>query len=411
MTTTTTENQTSVNTINVQAPSKKRSQESFRIVPSVPPGTGSPSDGASSLPILFQPLTVKNLTVANRIIVAPMSMYSSKEGFMTDYHLVHLGSYALHGAGLIFAEASAVEPRGRITPGCAGIWSDDHIAGIKRIADFVHSTRGKIGIQLFHAGRKASSPAKFTKDAFSPEDYWNDDVVAPSGGPSFQKDEWRRIPRTLSEEEIQDIVMAFGAAAARADKAGLDTVEIQGAYGYLLHNFLSPITNHRTDNYGGSLENRARLLIEVVKEVRANFNPEKPIFLRLSVTDGVEHLDIPSFDLEQAIKVAQWARDAGVDVLHVASGGNTGLQNIPRFPGHNVQYAARIRKEVPNLTVAVVGIIRTGKLAQEIIESGQADLVAAASTFLKYPSFALEAGRELGVDVTYLPQYSLARYA
>ncbi|KAG0295416.1 hypothetical protein BGZ96_011789 [Linnemannia gamsii] len=386
-------------------------QESFRIKPPVAPGSGVPSDKETPLPLLFQLFTVKNLTIANRIVVAAMSMYSSKDGFMTDYHLVHLGSYALHGVGLIFAEASAVEPRGRITPGCAGIYCDDHIPGIKRIVDFVHSTGGKIGVQLFHAGRKASGRPKHTPEVFGPEEYWNDDVVAPSGGLDFQRDNWRHIPRALSIEEIQDVVKAFGAAAARADKAGMDTVEIQGAYGYLIHTFLSPITNHRTDQYGGSLENRARLLLDVIREVRANFNAEKPIFLRLSVSDGVEHLNTPSFVIEEAVKVAKWAKDAGLDVIHVAAGGNTPLEKIPRFPGYLVHYASHIRQNVPGLPVIAVGTIKSGKQAQDIVESGKADLVAAASSFLKHPTFALDAGRELGVDVTYAPQYAFARYA
>ncbi|KAG0272162.1 hypothetical protein BGZ95_012095, partial [Linnemannia exigua] len=247
-------------TVKNQTSAKRFPQESFRIVPQVVPGSAitTPAIETTTVPLLFQPFTVKNLTIANRLVVAPMSMYSSKDGFMTDHHLVHLGSFALHGAGLIIAEAAAVEARGRISPGCAGIYSDDHIPGIKRIVDFVHSTGGKIGIQLFHSGLKGSSTPMYTPEAFGPEEYWKDDVVAPSGGPNFRKDKWGScIPRALSIDEIQDVVKAYGAAAIRADEAGMDTVEIQGSYGYLIHNFLSPITNHRTDEYGGSLENRA----------------------------------------------------------------------------------------------------------------------------------------------------------
>ncbi|KAK3848593.1 MAG: NADH:flavin oxidoreductase/NADH oxidase [Linnemannia gamsii] len=387
-------------------------QESFHIIPQVVPGSAitTPANETTTVPLLFQPFTVKNLTIANRLVVAPMSMYSSKDGFMTDHHLVHLGSFALHGAGLIIAEAAAVEARGRISPGCAGIYSDDHIPAIKRVVDFVHSTGGKIGIQLFHSGLKGSSTPMYTPAAFGPEEYWKDNVIAPSGGPSFQKDKWGRgIPRALSIDEIQDVIKAYGAATIRADKAGMDTVEIQGSYGYLIHNFLSPITNHRTDEYGGSLENRARFLIEVVKEVRARFTAEKPIFLRLAATDSVEHLDIPSYEIEQAVKVAQWVRDAGVDVIHVTTGGNTDLERINRVPNYQVPHAARIRKEVRGLAVVAVGRITSGKQAQEIVDSGQADLVAAARAFLKHPTFALDAGRELGVSVALAPQYTLAR--
>lgn len=281
-------------------------------------------------------------------------------------------------------------------------------------------TSGKISIVLTHFAflchqiqkKKASGRPKHTPEVFGSEEYWNDEVVAPSGGPDFKRDQWRHIPRGLSIDEIQDVVKAFGAAAARADQAGMDTVEIQGAYGYLIHTFLSPLSNHRTDKYGGSLENRARLLLEVVREVRANFSAEKPIFLRLSVSDCVEHFsNTPSFVIEEAVQVAQWAKEAGLDIIHVAAGGNTPLEKIPRFPGYLVHYAARIRQDVPGLAVVAVGTINSGKQAQEIVESGKADLVAAASAFLKHPTFALDAGRELGVDVTYAPQYAHARYA
>ncbi|KAK3809889.1 MAG: hypothetical protein JOS17DRAFT_764506 [Linnemannia elongata] len=395
-------------------------QEHFHIIPPVTPGSGTPAvatttaEGtavAPALPLLFQPFTAKNLTIANRVVVAPMCMYSSKDGFMTDYHLVHLGSFALHGAGLVLAEATAVEARGRISPGCAGIYKDDHIPGLKRVVDFVHSTGGKIGIQLAHAGRKASTQPMHTPEVFGPEEYWNDQVVGPSGGPDFQWDAKHRVPRELSVQEIQDVIKAFGAAAIRADKAGMDTVEIHGAHGYLIHNFLSPITNHRTDKYGGSLENRARFMLEVIDEVRKNFNPAKPIFLRLSASDCVEHLDIPAFEINQAVQVSQWAKDAGVDVIHISSGGNTALQKVAYSPGYQVHYASRIRKDVPGLPVVSVGSITSGKQAEEILQNGDADLIAAARAFLKHPTFALDAGRDLGVNVNYAPQYFAARYA
>jgi len=215
----------------------------------------------------------------------------------------------------------------------------------------------------------------------------------------------------LSIEEIQEVIKAFGAAAARADKAGMDTVEIHGAHGYLIHQFLSPISNHRTDKYGGSLENRARFLLEVIAEVRANFDAEKPIFLRLSASDAVEHLDIASFEVEQAVQVSQWAKDAGVDVVHVSSAGNTPLQKVAYSPGYQVHYASRIRKGVPGLPVVAVGSITSGKQAEAIVQAGDADLIAAARSFLKHPTFALDAGRELGVNVNYAPQYFAARYA
>ncbi|KAF9092442.1 hypothetical protein BGX23_004316 [Mortierella sp. AD031] len=395
----------------VHASAKTFPQESFHIKPPVAPGTGTPADEKAALPLLFQPFTAKNLTIPNRVIVAPMCMYSSKDGFMTDYHLVHLGSFALHGAGLVLAEATAVEAHGRISPGCAGIYSDDHIPGLKRVVDFVHSTGGKIGIQLNHAGRKASTKPLHTPEVFGPEEYWNDEVVGPSGGADFRWDDKHPVPRELSVEEIHSIVRAFGAAAARADKAGMDTVEIHGAHGYLGHQFLSPISNQRTDQYGGSLENRSRFLLEVIQEVRANFSAEKPIFLRISASDCVEYLDIPQFEVGQAVQFSQWAKDAGVDVVHISSGGNTPLQKVAYSPGYQVHYAARIKKDVPGLPVVAVGSITSGKQAEEIVPNDQADLIAAARAFLKHPTFALDAGRDLGVNVTYAPQYMAARYA
>ncbi|KAF9907165.1 protein disulfide-isomerase precursor [Lobosporangium transversale] len=387
-------------------------QESFFVQPKVAPGTSLGLKSAiQKTPLLFQPFTIKDLTIANRLVVAPMCMYSSRDGFVTDFHLAHLGSFAINGAGLIIQEATAVEPRGRISPGDAGIWSDDHISGIKRIVDFVHAQGSKIGIQLAHAGRKASTDAPANTQVIPESEYWNDDVVAPSGGPELQWDDKHRIPRALSIEEIQDIVQAFGAAAARAAKAGMDTVEIHGAHGYLIHNFLSPITNKRTDKYGGSLENRARFLLEVIEAVRANFPAERPIFLRISASDAVEHLDIESWDIEQSVQLARWVKDAGIDAIHVSSAGNTSLQKVTYSPGYQVHYAERIRKEVPGLVVIAVGSITSGKQAEEILQEGKADLIAAARAFLKRPSFALDAARDLGVEPAYSLQYFAAKYA
>ncbi|KAG0370950.1 NADH:flavin oxidoreductase/NADH oxidase [Gamsiella multidivaricata] len=383
-------------------------QESFHIRPPVAPG--SSIGDIKKTPLLFQPFTVKDLTLANRIIVAPMCMYSSKDGFMTDYHLAHLGSFAISGAGLVLAEATAVEPRGRISPADTGIWSDDHIPAIKRVVDFVHSQGSKMGIQLAHAGRKASTKVPYDSEAYPDSEYWNDDVIAPSGGPEFQWDEKHVVPRSLSIAEIQQVIKAFGAAAVRAAKAGMDTVEVHGAHGYLIHNFLSPVTNHRTDAYGGSLENRARLMLEVIKEVRTNFPAEKPIFLRVSASDCIEHLEGPSWEIEQTVQIAKWAKEAGVDVIHISSGGNTAQQKVLYSPGYQVHYAERVRKDVPGLAVVAVGSITGGKQAQEVLEAEKADLVAAARSFLKHPSFTLDAARELGIKVSYAPQYFAAKY-
>ncbi|KAG0341531.1 hypothetical protein BG004_006002 [Podila humilis] len=327
------------------------------------------------IPLLFQPFTVKDLTLPNRIVVAPMCMDSSEGGFMSDFHLVHLGSYALGGAGLIIAEATAVEDRGRITPGDLGIWKDEQIPGLKRVVDFVHAHNGKIGIQLAHAGRK-----------------W---------------DQNHHVPRELTVQEIREIVEAFGQAAIRAAKAGMDTVEIHGAHGYLIHSFLSPVTNHRTDQYGGSLENRARFLLEVIKEVRDNFPAEKPILLRVSATDYVEHLNKPSWEIEQTVQIAKWVKEAGVDVFHVSSGGNTKDQKINAFPGYQVPFAERIKQEVPGLYVIAVGLIVDGQQAEKVLQEEKADLVAAGRAFLRDPSFTLQAARQLNVKAKHIKQYAV----
>ncbi|KAG0303118.1 hypothetical protein BGZ98_006987, partial [Dissophora globulifera] len=256
----------------------------------------------------------------------------------------------------------------------------------------------------------ASARAPYDPIAFE-HDYWNDDVVAPSGGPEFQWDENHVVPRELSLSEIKEVIAAFGSAAARVAKAGLDTVEIHGAHGYLIHNFLSPVTNHRTDEYGGSLENRARFLLEVIKVVRDNFPAEKPIFLRVSASDLVENvIDGPSWEIEQTVQIAKWAKEAGVDVIHVSSGGNTAKQVVSYAPGYQVHFAERIRRDVPGLAVIAVGSITGGKQAQEILELEKADLVSAARGYLQRPSFALDAARELGVEISYSPQYFSAKY-
>ncbi|KAH7058227.1 hypothetical protein BKA57DRAFT_519417 [Linnemannia elongata] len=364
--------------------------------------------GADKPPLLFQPFKVKDLTLVNRVIVAPMCMYSSQDGFMNAFHVAHLGSFAIHGAGLILTEASAVQARGRISPQDAGIWSDDHIHKLKEIAEMVHAQGSKIGVQLAHAGRKASSQAPYSQPP--PSEYWPDDVVSASGGEAFKWSDHYVAPRELSVEEIKETVRAFGEAAVRAAKAGMDTVEIHGAHGYLLHNFLSPVSNHRTDEYGGSLENRARFLLEVIKEVRSQFPAEKPIFMRVSATDWVEKvIDGPSWEIEQTVQVAKWAKEAGVDVIHVSSGGNVAQQQITAFPGYQVPFAERIKKEVPGLHVVAVGILTGGKQAEQVLEHEQADLIAVARGFLREPSFVSSAARELNVKAKLSQQYERGR--
>ncbi|KAG0246649.1 hypothetical protein BGX31_011187 [Mortierella sp. GBA43] len=336
--------------------------------------TGAVDDslpGADKAPLLFQPYTIKNLTIPNRVVVAPMCQFSSRDGFMGDYHLVHLGQFALGGAGLILIEASAVEARGRISVDDTGIWDDAHIPGIKRVADFVHGHGGKIGIQLAHAGRKSSNPAFYRKS--DPSELWLDEVVGPVGNDRF--DDRHHVPRELRLDEIPE--------------------------------FLSPATNKRTDQYGGSLENRARLLLEVIGEVRKNFPAEKPIFVRVSASDNIEHLDTPSWNIDQTVELAKLVRDAGVDVFHVSSGGNVNEQKVQYAYSYQVPFAERVKKEVPGLTVIAVGVITGGKQAEEILQEGQADLVAVARGFLRNPSFVYNAAKELNVRPRYISQYNM----
>ncbi|KAF9178807.1 hypothetical protein BGZ51_007453 [Haplosporangium sp. Z 767] len=388
-------------------------QERFLIKQPIAPGSymgpiDASKPGADKIPLLFQPFTVKDLTIFNRVVVPPMCMYSSKDGFMGSFHLAHLGSFAIHGAGLVIAEATAVEPRGRISPQDVGLWSDDHIHKLKEIADFIHAQGSKMGIQLAHAGRKASMRPPYSSPPES--DYWRDDVVAPSGGEELKWDETFVTPRELSVEEIHQVVKAFGEAAKRAAKAGLDTVEIHGAHGYLIHNFLSPITNKRTDMYGGSLENRARILLEVIKEVRENFPKEKPIFLRVSASDLVEDVvDGPSWDIEQTVQIGKWVKDAGVDVIHISSGGNVAQQKLNAYPGYQVPFAERVKKEVPGLHVVAVGIITNGVQAEAVLEQEKADLVAVGREFLRNPHFVLSAAKELNVKAKFSQQYERGR--
>jgi 2,4-dienoyl-CoA reductase-like NADH-dependent reductase (Old Yellow Enzyme family) len=247
----------------------------------------------------------------------------------------------------------------------------------------------------------------FAKPADS--EYWNDNVVAPSGGADHQWDSNHRVPREISVEEIQQLVKQFGDAAERADKAGVDTVEIHAAHGYLIHEFLSPVSNHRTDQYGGSLENRARFMLEVIHEVRSRFSAEKPVFLRVSASDLIEHLDEKSWEIEQTIQIAKWVKEAGVDVFHVSSGGNTPKQVAKYAPSYQVPFAEKVKKAVPGLHVIAVGVIVGGKQANEILEQERADLVAVGRGFLRNPSFVLNAAEELNVKTKFLQQYGAGR--
>jgi 2,4-dienoyl-CoA reductase-like NADH-dependent reductase (Old Yellow Enzyme family) len=351
---------------------------------------------------LFRPLALRSLTARNRIAVAPMCQYSCEDGYPTDWHLVHLGSRAVGGAAIVIAEASGVEARGRISPNDAGIYQDGHVDAWVRTTRFI-SERGAIpAIQLAHAGRKASVHRTWDGGgSLTPEEgAW--ETVAPSAIPF---DAGWHTPHELSVAEIQEVVGAFKTAAERSLVAGFELVEIHGAHGYLLHEFLSPISNHRQDAYGGSFENRARFPLEVVEAVRAVWPERLPLFVRLSATDWVDG----GWDIEQTVELSRRLAERGVDLIDCSSGGNVASAKIPMGPGYQVRFAEQVRREA-NIATGAVGLITAPEYAEEIVSTGRADVVLLARELLRDPYWPLRAGRELGADVDYWPvQYWRAR--
>jgi len=336
---------------------------------------------------LFTPLKLRSVTLRNRIAVSPMCQYSSEDGFATDWHLVHLGSRAVGGAGLVIMEATAVEPRGRISPGDVGIWKDRHIEPLARIAKFLRANGAAPGIQLAHAGRKASTATPWSGGGILTECAGGWQTVAPSPIP-FQPG--APSPHEISAAEIAAIVGSFRAAALRAREAGFEVAEIHAAHGYLIHQFLSPLSNHRTDEYGGAFENRVRFAIEVIRAVRSAWPESLPLLLRISATDWVEG----GWDLDQSVELARRARELGVDLIDCSSGGASPEQKIALGPGYQVPFAERIRREA-GVPTGAVGLITTAEQAAEIVRCGQADLVLLARQFLRDPYFPLHAAREL----------------
>ena len=350
------------------------------------------------MPNLFDSLSIRDLTLSNRIVVSPMCEYSSTDGFANDWHLVHLGSRAVGGAGLILTEATAVTPEGRISPQDLGIWKDEHIEFLGRITRFIHSQGSAAGIQLAHAGRKASTYRPSDGDGAAPEEAggWKN-VIAPSAIPFAGN---YLLPQALTIEGIRAVVRAFVEAAGRAREAGFRVVEIHAAHGYLLSEFLSPLANHRTDDYGGSFENRIRLLLEVVRAVRGAGPERAPLFVRISATDWVEG----GWTLDESVELARRLKDSGVDLVDCSSGGNVPPARIPVGPGYQTPLAERIRHEAKILTGAV-GMITAPAQADHIIRTGQADLAFIAREFLRDPYWPLRAGRELGNPIPWPVQY------
>lgn len=349
---------------------------------------------------LLSPLTIRNITLRNRIAMSPMCQYSSDDGFTNDWHIVHLGARAAGGTGLIISEATAVSPEGRITPGDAGLWKNDHISGFKRIVDYIHSRGATAGIQIAHAGRKASCavPWEGGKQLGLNNGGWQ--TVAPSDIPFRDED---RSPLALNSDGLKKIVEDFKTAAIRALEAGFDIIEIHGAHGYLLHEFLSPLSNKRTDIYGGSFDNRIRLLKEVAETVR-NVMPEgNPLFVRISCTDWAEG----GWSPEESVRLAGILKEAGTDLVDCSSGGNVHYARIPVGPGYQVPFSEAVRKT--GIMTGAVGMITDPEQAESILREGKADLILIARELLRNPYFALQAGRIFGDDVQWPVQYLRAK--
>lgn len=350
---------------------------------------------------LLSPLKIKDITFRNRVAISPMCMYSAVDGFANDWHLVHLGSRAVGGAALIIQEATAVSPEGRISPGDLGIWDDAHIEMLGRVNRFIHEHKAVAGIQLAHAGRKAgcAKPWEGGKQLKKHEGGWV--TVAPSALP-FNPDD--SIPTELDEEGIAKVISDFRSAAGRALKAGYTLVEIHAAHGYLLHEFLSPLINHRTDKYGGSFENRIRLLIEVVKEVQTVWPQNLPLFVRISATDWADG----GWNADEAVQLAAILKNIGVDLIDCSSGGLVPHQKIPLGPGYQVPFAERLKEETGILTGSV-GLITEAQQAEDILQKGQADMILIARESLRDPYFALNAAKVLGDDLEWPLQYLRAK--
>jgi 2,4-dienoyl-CoA reductase-like NADH-dependent reductase (Old Yellow Enzyme family) len=376
---------------------EKKAKDGFK--PPELPACRVPGEGTSG-PKLLSPIALRGITLRNRIVMSPMCQYSAQDGFVNDWHFVHLGSRAAGGVSLVMVEATAVTPEGRITPGDTGIWSDDHVAPLARIVRYIESQGVVPGIQLAHAGRKASCevPWRGGQRLLPEEGGWP--VVAPSALP-FNPGDPESVP--LDKDGIDAIVAAFEAATRRALQAGFKVIEIHAAHGYLLHEFLSPLANKRDDDYGGSLENRTRLPLRVAKALRAIVPDDLPLLMRISATDWVEG----GWDIEQSVELAKRAKELGVDLIDVSSGAMVPDAKIPVGRGFQVPFAKRIRDEAGIMTGAV-GMITEPAQAEEIVGNGDADVVLLARQLLREPYWALRAEAELGAKPCWPTQYGYA---
>jgi len=348
---------------------------------------------------LFAPLKIKSIEFKNRIWVSPMCQYSSEDGHPTDWHLVHLGSRAAGGAGLVVIEATAVSPEGRISPADSGIWSDDHIAGFKRITDFIKSQGSVAGIQLAHAGRKASTPAPWIGGTNVAK---SDGGWQPVGPSLIAFDDGYAVPSAMSHDDIAKAISDFELATERSLQAGFEVVEIHMAHGYLMHEFLSPIANKRSDQYGGSLENRMRFALEVTKAVRSKWPKELPLFARISATDWAE--GDAGWNLKDSTVLCQKLKELGVDLIDCSSGGMLPAAKIPIGPGYQVPFAAAIRKDV-NILTGAVGMITEPSQAEGILQEGMADVIFMAREFLRDPYWPQRAAKALDAKIAKPKQY------
>lgn len=351
--------------------------------------------------LLLSPLTIKSITLKNRLVISPMCQYSAVDGVANDWHLVHLGSRAVGGAGLIMQEATAVSPEGRISAGDLGLWNDAQIEKLQAITSFIKTQGAIAGIQLAHAGRKASCAAPWLggKKIAQADGGWQ--TVSASALPFYPTDE---APTAVTLDEIANVINDFKAAAVRALQAGYEVVEIHAAHGYFIHQFLSPYSNHRTDAYGGSFDNRIRLLLDIVDAVNTVWPADLPLFVRLSATDWVEG----EWDEEQSVQLATILKTKGVDVIDCSTGGNIPGVKIPLVPGYQVPFAETIKKEA-NILTGAVGLITTATQAEAILQNQQADLIFIARASLRNPYFAIDAAKELGEDIEWPEQYARAK--
>jgi 2,4-dienoyl-CoA reductase-like NADH-dependent reductase (Old Yellow Enzyme family) len=352
----------------------------------------------SVTPLLFAPLKLRELTLRNRVVIAPMCQYAAQDGLPNEWHLVHLGRFATGGAGLVITEASAVEARGRISHGDVGIWSDAQAEAWKPVTSFIRRHGAASAIQIAHAGRKASMQRPWRGNGpLGPDDFARGDMAWEIVGPSAEPvGPGHLVPHELSEEEIAGVVQSFAAAAGRADRAGFDALEIHGAHGYLIASFLSPITNRRNDGYGGDRAGRMRMALETTEAVRRTWPKEKPLLFRVSSVDGAEN----GWSLDDTVALASELKARGVDVIDCSSGGLAGsatLASATREPGFQVPYAAEVRRRAGIATQAV-GLILDGPQAEAILQAGDADLIAIGREALYNPAWAHHAARELGAD-------------